>query len=793
MIGQTLGHYRVLEQIGAGGMGLVFRAHDERLGRDVALKVLPPGTLADENARRRFRKEALTLSKLNHPNIETVFDFDTQDGVDFLVMELIPGVTLDEKLAAGALPEKEVIRLGTQLAEGLAAAHAEGVIHRDLKPGNLRLTPDGRLKILDFGLAKLLHPVSDAAPTESLRQTNGAVGTLPYMAPEQLRGEPADARSDIWAAGAALHEMATGRRPFPQTSAPMLTDAILRQAPVPPRAVNANLSTELERIISKSLDKDAEHRYQSAKELGVDLRRLGTPLATVVFVGAPKPAWQSQVRYVIPVAGMAAILMVASAFVWNVEGFRDRLLGRASAPSAPRIESLAVLPLANLSGDPQQEYFADGMTEELTTSLAQVSALRVISRTSVLQYKGTKKPLPQIARELNVDAVVEGSVLRAGDRVRITAQLIRAAADEHLWAQSYDRSLGDVLGLQSEVARDIAQEVKAKLTPQEQTRLTQARAVDSEVHDLYLKGRYHLSQATEKEIRSGLQYFQQAVDKDPNFAPGYVGVAASYASLSTNYMAPRQVMPQARAAALKALELDENLAEAHAWLGFVSTNFDWDAQAAERELRRAVEMNPSSADAHRAYASYLSAAGRHEQAIAEARRAQELDPLANPSWEGLCWLLIMARQYDSALTECQKAMERVPDFGFAHGSLGLAYAEKGRFSEAVAEAQRGARLDDSPVMLALLAQVQALAGQRREALTVLDDLKRLTKRRYVCSYEVAAAYVALGDKEEAFRWFDKGVEDRSDCMVTLAVDPRLDSIRSDPRYGALVRRVGFAK
>lgn len=793
MIGQTLGHYRVLEQIGAGGMGLVFRAHDERLDRDVALKVLPPGTLTDETARKRFRKEALTLSKLNHPNIETVFDFDTQDGVDCLVMELILGITLDEKLAAGALPEKEVVRLGMQLSEGLAAAHAEGVVHRDLKPGNLRLTPDGRLKILDFGLAKLLRPVSDVAVTESLSQTHGAVGTLPYMAPEQLRSEPADARSDVWAAGAVLYEMATGRRPFPQASSPMLTDAILRQAPPPPRAVNANLSPELERILSKSLEKDPEHRYQSAKELGADLRRLGvSQTAAPLMAAAPEPKGLLRTRVGVAVMVLLAVLVLGwlaglmGAFVW----VRQR---PAPAAGPPRIESLAVLPLTNLSGDPGEEYFADGMTEELTTSLAQVSALRVISRTSVMQYKGTKKTLPEIARELNVDAVVEGSVLRAGDRVRITAQLIRAATDEHLWAQSYDRDLGDVLGLQSEVARDIAQQVKAKLTPQEQTRLTQARPVDSEVHDLYLKGLYHLNQGTEKEIRAGLDYFQQAIAKDPNFAPGHAGVAACYANLSTNYMAPRQVMPQAKAAALKALELDQNLAEAHAWLGFVSTNFDWDAQTAERELKRAVELNPSSADAHGAYASYLSPAGRHEQAIAEARRAQELDPLAHPSWEGLCWVLIMARQYDSALTECRKAVERAPDFGFAHANLGLAYAMRGRFPEAVAEAERGARLDDSPLMLTFLAQVQAQAGHRREALQVMEDLKQLTKRRYVCSYEVAAAYVALGDKEEAFRWFDKGVEDRSDCMPTLAVDPRLDSIRSDPRYQPLVRRVGFAK
>jgi TolB-like protein/Flp pilus assembly protein TadD len=791
MIGQTLSHYRVLEQIGAGGMGLVFRAHDERLGRDVALKVLPLGTLTDENARKRFRKEALTLSKLNHPNIETVFDFDTQDGVDFLVMELIPGVTLDEKLAAGALPEKEVVRLGTQLTEGLAAAHAEGVVHRDLKPGNLRLTPDGRLKILDFGLAKLLRPVSDAAVTESLSQTRGAVGTLPYMAPEQLQGEAADARSDIWAAGAVLYEMAAGRRPFPQTSSPMLTDAILRQAPVPPRAVNANLSPELERILTKSLEKDPENRYQSAKELGVDLRRLGTPLARVVSVGAPKPAWQSQVRYVIPVAGMAAILMVASAFVWNIEGFQDRLLGRASAPSAPRIQSLAVLPLQNLSGDLQQEYFADGMTEELTTEVARIGALRVISRTSVMQYKGVHRPLPEIARELNVDAVVEGSVLRSGDRVRITAQLIRAATDEHLWAESYDRDLRDVLGLQREVARDIAQEVRVKLTPQEERRLASRLPVNPEVHDVYLQGRYHFNKGTERELKTAIEYFERAIAREPSYALAYAGLADCYGALATDYAPPREVMPKAKAAALKALELDETLSEVHMSLGRVYYFYDWDWAATEREAKRAIELNPNNADAHDLYGMYLVTLGRSEQAMTEFERAHELDPLsAGILADKVLWTWA-GRRYDLAIENGRKAIQTEPSFAPSHAALALAYAQTGHFAEAIVEADTAHRLDDSPLTASMRANVYALAGRRTEAERALGEIREEMKRRYSCSYEVATVYVLLGQKDRAFEWFQKAYDARSDCMVLLKMDPRLDSIRSDPRYQELVRRVGF--
>ena len=788
MIGQTLGHYRVLEQIGAGGMGLVFRARDERLDREVALKVLPPGTLTDENVRQRFRKEALTLSKLNHPNIATVFDFDTQDGVDFLVMELISGVTLDEKLKGGALSEKEVIRLAMQLADGLGAAHAEGVVHRDLKPGNLRLTPDGRLKILDFGLAKLLQPIAADAATESLSQTRGAVGTLPYMAPEQLQGEPPDARSDLWAAGAVLYELATGKRPFPQSSAPMLTDAILRQAPVPPRALNSNLSAELERIICKSLEKDPEHRYQSAKELGADLRRLAAPAATAATVlpagGRKRYGW------VLAAGGLVVALLVAGSVVPHWE-WRDRLLGRRGAS---RIESLAVLPLENMSRDPDQEYFADGMTEALTTDLAHISALRVISRTSVMHYKGTGKTVPEIARELHVDAVVEGSVVKAGNRVRITAQLIEASTDRHLWAESYERDLGDVLALQDEVSRTIARKIQVTLTPQEQTRLATARPVNPEAYDAYLRGRYSLSKRSPVDIQKALAHFQQAVDKDPTYAPAYAGLADSYYLLSWyGAVSPLEVLPKGKAAATRALELDSTLAEGHLSLAQIKLIDDWDWAGAEVEYKRALELAPGSAQAHYFYGfTFLRVRARFNEAIPELKRALDLDPLSLIINTNLGTTLADARRYDEAIAQCRKTLELDSRFGQAHSVLGRAYVEKGMYQEAIREFRMA--LDYSPTFtgaLANLGRAYALSGQKAEARKLLTELQRRSEKGFVAPGQMAWVYVGLGEKQQAIASLEKAYEVHDGLVIYVNVDPTFDSLRSEPRFQQLVRRIGL--
>src|SRR5271165_5453788 len=502
-IGQTLGHYRILERIGAGGMGTVDRAHDERLDRDVALKVLPPSGLGDDEARRLFRKEALALSRLNHPNIAAIYDFDCDAGVDFLVMEYVPGPTLASKLARGALSEKEILQFGQQIALALEHAHGYGVVHCDLKPGNVIIRPDGQLKVVDFGLAKLVA-MDESAPTESFSGVHGLAGTLPYMSPEQLWGKPPDCRSDIYSAGTVLYEMATGKLPFHGKVATAISEAILHTNPVPPRQLNPAISPALEAVILKCLQKEPAARYQTARELSADLRRAQTPDADITT--SRKPA-SARTRWV-PIASLIAILAVAAPIAFlKVRGWQARTKATSQIPS---IRSLAVLPLENLSRDPEQEYFADGMTDELTTELAHISALRVVSRTSAMRYKRTTKTLPQIARELQVDGVIEGSVLRSDGSVRINTQLVQADPDRELWAHSYQRELKDVLQLQGELAHDIAEQIKIKVTPQEELRLATARTVDPGSHEAYLKGLYHWSKMTEEHYRDARNYFKEA-------------------------------------------------------------------------------------------------------------------------------------------------------------------------------------------------------------------------------------------------------------------------------------------
>jgi len=447
------------------------------------------------------------------------------------------------------------------------------------------------------------------------------------------------------------------------------------------------------------------------------------------------------------------------------------------------------LPLDNLSGDPEQNYFADGMTEELISDLAKISALRVISRTSVMGYKGTRKTLPEIAKELRVDAVIEGSVRRSGDRVRITAQLIHAPTDRHLWAESYERDLRDVLTLQSEVARAIANEIKIQVTPQEQVRLANARPVNPEAHEAYLKGRYHWNKATEQELRKSIEYFEQSLAKDPNYALAYAGLADTYSSLSSFYAAPREVMPKAMAAATKALGLDETLAAAHTSLGYAKLVYEWDWAVAERELKRAIALNPNHADAHMWYGWYLVAMGHPEEGTAELQRATELDPLSAYLKTNAQWGFFQARQFDRVIEQGRKALDLEPNFAFAHVLMGLALVQKGQLAEAVAAAERGARLDDSPLMQAMVAYVYASSGKRAEAEKRLAILVEAAKHRYVCSFEAANAFFAVGRTDEGFRWLEKAYTDRSDCMLWLKSDPRLDRFRPDPRLQDLIRRV----
>jgi eukaryotic-like serine/threonine-protein kinase len=776
MIGQALSRYVIREQIGAGAMGVVYRAHDAQLERDVALKVLPPGALADEAARKRFRKEALALAKLNHPNVETVFDFGTQNGVDFLVTEYIPGTTLDAKLASGALPEKLVLTLGAQLAEGLDAAHSQNIVHRDLKPGNLRITPDNRLKILDFGLARLVHPVSKTAVTET-GETKGPMGTLPYMAPEQLRGERVDARSDIWAVGAVLYESATGSRPFPETHMTRLIDSILHDQLRAPSALSRQISPVLENVILKCLEKDAENRYQSVRELLIDLRRLSTGMSTNVV-----PVRRNERRrWAIALAGLGALFVLLVLIAWQ-QGWLP--VGKV------RAESVAVLPLENLSRDPEQDYLADGMTEALITDLGQLRGLRrVISRTSVMRYKKDPQPLQEIARQLNVDRIVEGSVQRSDDTIQVTARLINAKTDTQLWSKSYQRELRDLLTLQRELALTIANEIKVRLTPEEQERLTTAQPVNPAAQDAYLKANY-LNMGTYEQRKKAREYYQQAIKLDPDYAPAYAGLADYY--WGTPDRPAAEVMPKAKEYALKAIALDDSLADAHTALASVLFYGNWDWSGADREFKRALELNPNDAEAHRIYSVFLSAMTRFKEAETQILATQVLDPLSAHNNSTAGWAFYCARDYDRAAQQCRKALELAPTYDGAHACLGYTYLGKGDYPQAIDEFQKALNLSGGDAVRAVwLGRAYAQAGDRPHALKVLAQLQDQSARSYIPPYFFATLYTALGEKDEAFRWLQRAYSERDLYLAWIKFDPALDPLRSDSRFRHLLQDLKF--
>jgi serine/threonine-protein kinase len=746
------------------------------------VKILPPGALTDEGSRKRFRKEALTLARLNHPNIESLYDLDNKDGVDFLVMEYVPGATLAERLAGGALPEKEVLTLGMQVASALEEAHDQGIVHRDLKPGNIGVTPKGQVKVLDFGLAKVLPQAAEVDITVSLTETPGMAGTLPYMPPELLRGEPTDTRADIYALGVVLYEMTTGQRPFREQLASRLTDAILHQLPIAPRTLNARVSLELERIILKCMEKKQENRYQSAKELRVDLERLSTAGVAPARHGyrllAPVNLWL--------MAGGAVALFAALA-VLNIGAAREKLLGKGTAP---RIESIAVLPLENLSGDPEQEYLADGMTETLIAHLAKISRLRVISRTSVMRYKKTNKALPEIARELRVDALIEGSVMRSGSRIRITAQLIYAPSDKHLWGESYERDLSDVLVLQSEVARAIAHEINIKLTPQDQTRLATARPVNSEAYELYLKGRYYWNKMSGVAVTQAAVYFSKAIALDGSYAPVYVGLADCYVrQADLGNLPPNEAYGRARAATLRALEIDNGLAEAHASLAVIRADYDWDWAGAETEFQRALELDPKHANAHRWHAVFLAKLGRFKEAFSEIEIAKELDPLSLPVATSAGTILRYARRYDEAIEELRKAIDLEPSFKFTHVELAEVYELKGMFPEAASEWSR-VNSGNPERRLGYTAVRDAAEYQRSEQLWI-QRLRESSKREYVSPMTLAMAYARLGKTEQVLAGLEEAYRQRDPGLSGLKVDPLFDFLRSNPRFQDLLRRMNF--
>jgi eukaryotic-like serine/threonine-protein kinase len=792
--GRRLGPYEILSHLGSGGMGDVYRARDTRLGREVAVKVLQEHLASDPAVLGRFEREARAVAALSHPNILAIHDFGIEDGACYSVTELLRGETLRGRLERESLSWRKAVGMAVAIADGLAAAHAQGIVHRDLKPENVFLTEDGRVKILDFGLARLQPGAPEEAGssvlTASQTKPGTVMGSAAYMSPEQVRGLPVDARSDIFSFGSVLYEMVTGRRAFPGKTSADAMAAILKESPPDPAESGKTIPIALARVITRCLEKAPDERFQSARDLTYALREIASTSAAAVQMSGEAMAGPA-VRHgrvaaiAVGVIALAAALLVAL----DVGGLRRRLTGGAKGTT---IRSVAVLPLQNLSGDPSQEYFADGMTEELIAGLARISGLRVTSRTSVMSYRGTKKRLPEIARELGVEAVVEGSVSRADGKVRVTAQLIEAASDKHLWAQTYERELRDVLSIQSEAAQSIARAIRLELTLPEKAQLAKTRRVDPAAYEAYVKGRYFWNKRGGDNLKKAIGLFQQALDADPAYAVAYSGIADSYTQLGyASLLAPREVFPKARSAAEKALELDATLAEPHASLAYVKFYFDWDWVGAEREFRRAIDLNPKYPTAHAWYAYFLTATGRLPEARAEIERAQELDPLSVPIASDMGFLLHYSYEQDRAAEELRKALEMNPQFPLAHLFLGRVYQAKGLYEQAIAEYQATGPLREWVPTIAAIGYVYGVTGRRQEALQVLSNLEALSKKEYVTSYAVALVHAALGDKDQAFAWLEKGVEERTHWLVWLKRDVRWEPLRSDPRFAEVIRRVGL--
>ena len=789
MIGQRIGHYIIEEKLGEGGMGVVYRARDEKLQRNVALKFLETLPSGESAGHERVLQEARAISALNHPNICTIYEVGEANGKPYIAMEYIEGRPLSQEITSGGLSLEQIERYGMQLADALAHAHARGVIHRDLKASNVIVTPAGRLKVLDFGISRRLEPGGGDETTvmdQSWASQHTFTGTLPYAAPEVFKGQEADVRSDIWSVGVILYEMASGRRPFRGATAYETSAAILRERPP---EISPALPPVLQSVIDKCLDKDPGQRYQSAGEVRAALETASTASRThdQALERPPVPSSRLSIQNIL---FLCLLVAFAAGLGYWLTGRKTPQPSRA-VPGA--IQSLAVLPLENLSGDPAQDYFAEGMTDALITELSQIRKLRVISRTSVMQYKHTQKPLDQIAQDLNVDAIVEGAVVRVGDKVRISATLYQTNVEGALWGGSFERNFTDVLALQSEVATAIARGIQVQLSGTEQSQLSRSRSVVPEAYEAYLRGRYEAEKRTPEAFRDAANFFQKAIDKDQSFAAAYAGLADSYQYMSTYQIGSSEVlMPKAKRAAEKALQLDDRLAQAHTSLAAIRF-FQMEGGDIEGEFQRAIALDPSYAQAIHWYGLYLAATGRIEESVRELKLAREIDPKSLIIRANIGFVYYLGRDFDRAEEEEKNTIQMDPSFIAAHGYLGQVYLEKKQYAEAIDEFRTALSLSPGDVAgQADLAYAYAISGKKAEADEILEELQNSEENRYVSAYEWAVIYAGFRDKEKTLKALEEAYEERNGRMVNLAVHPQFAFLKSEPRFQKLLAQIGLS-